>query len=142
MKSLYLTPIAYAALLCGCAIANAQTSNAPSDQSSTAPVSNQADTTKGNNLVGTTPTDQTAAPPTAGQDKSSGNDMVSPKDDATHRPMRQASARPDFDTLDTKKRGTLTSDDVRANKWLSKNFTRCDTDHDGTLSRAEYDTCK
>lgn len=142
MKSLYLTPIAYAALLCGCAIANAQTSNAPSDQSSTAPVSNQADTTKGNNLVGTTPTDQTSAPPSAGQDKSSGNDMVSPKDDATHHPMRQASARPDFDTLDTKKRGTLTADDVRANKWLSKNFTRCDTDHDGTLTRAEYDTCK
>lgn len=142
MKSPYLTPIAYAALLFGCAIANAQTSNAPADQSSKAPVSNQADTTKGNNLVGSTPTDPTATPPTAGQDKSSGNDMVSPKDDATHHSMRQASARPDFDTLDTKKMGTLTADDVRANKWLSKNFTRCDTDHDGTLSRAEYDTCK
>lgn len=142
MKSIYLTPVACAALLFGCAIANAQTSNPPADQPSTAPASNQADTTKGNDVVGTTPTDQTATPPSAGEDKSSGNDMVSPQDDANHRPMRQASARPDFDTLDTTKRGTLNADDVKSDKWLSKNFTRCDTDHDGTLSREEYAACK
>jgi hypothetical protein len=42
--------------------------------------------------------------------------------------MRQASAaRPDFDTLDTTSKGTLTADDVKGNKWLCKNFTRCDS---------------
>ena len=114
MKSTYLTPVAYAALLIGCAIANAQTSNPPSDQPRTAPVSNQADTTKGNNLVGTTPTDQTSTPPSAGQDKSSGNDLVSPdSSDGTHGSMKLASAaRPDFDTLDVKKTGALTADEV------------------------------
>jgi hypothetical protein len=143
MKSTYLTPVACAALLFGCAIANAQTPNTPSDQPSTAPVSNQADTSKGNTLVGTTPTDQTATPPTAGQDKSTGNDMVSPKADADHRGMKLASAaRPDFNTLDTTKRGALTADDVKGDKWLAKNFTRCDLDHDGTLSREEYAACK
>src|ERR1700680_212 len=56
MKSIHLTPVACAVLLFGCAIANAQTSKTPSDQSSTSPVSTQADTTKGNDVVGTTPT--------------------------------------------------------------------------------------
>jgi hypothetical protein len=143
MKSTYLTPVACAALLFGCAIANAQTPNTPSDQSSTAPVSNQADTTKGNDVVGTTPKDQTATPATAGQDKSSGNDLVSPKADATHSGTKLASAaRPDFKTLDTAKRGALTADDVKGNQWLSKNFSRCDLDHDGKLSREEYTACK
>jgi hypothetical protein len=143
MKSSYLTPVACAALLFGCAIVNAQTSNPPSDQSTTAPVSDHTDTTKGNNLVGTTPTDQTATPPSAGQDKANGNDLAGSNPNATHRPSRQASAaRPDFNTLDTAKRGRLTADDVKSDTWLSQNFTRCDTDHDGTLSRAEYVACK
>jgi|ERR1700691_5514003 hypothetical protein len=143
MKSIVLTPVAYAALLLGCTIANAQNSpNTPPDQSSTAPMSDQADTTKGNNLVGTTPANQVSTPPTAGQDKSSGNDLVTPNDNANNG-MRQASAaHPDFDTLDTKKKGSLTPDDVKGNKWLSKKFARCDSDHDGTLSRQEYAACK
>jgi len=143
MKSTYLTPLACAALLFGCAIANAQTPNPPADQSSAAPAANQADTTKGNTVVGTTPTDQTATPPSAGQDKSSGNDLVSPDANAQHSGMKLASAaRPDFDTLDTTKKGALSADDVKGDKWLSKNFTRCDSDHDGTLSREEYAACK
>ena len=143
MKPIYLTPVACAALLFGFAIANAQTASTPSDQSSTAPVSTQADTTKGNNVVGTTPTDQVSRPPTTGQDKSSGNDMVSPNSNANHSGTKLASAaRPDFKTLDTAKRGALTADDVKGNKWLSQNFTRCDLDHDGTLSSEEYAACK
>jgi hypothetical protein len=143
MKSIYLTPVACAAVLFGCAIANAQTSSPSSNQPSAATVSSQEDTTKGNNLIGTTPTDQTAVPPSAGQDKSSGNDMVSPNGDATHSAMkRTSSARPDFDTLDTRKTGALSADDVKGNKWLRKNFARCDTNHDGTLTREEYAACK
>jgi len=129
MKSTYLTPLAYAALLFAFAIANAQSSKAPSEQPSAAPVSSQVDTTKGNTLVGTTPTDQTATPPSAGED--------------THGSMKLASAaRPDFDTLDVKKTGALTADEVKSNTWLSTNFTRCDTNHDGKLSREEYAACK
>jgi hypothetical protein len=143
MKPIYLTPVACAVLLFGCAIANAQTPNTPSDQSSTAPVSNQADTTKGSNVVCTTPTDEVSTPTTTGQDKSSGNDMASPNGNANHSGTKLASAaRPDFKSLDTKNRGALTADDVKGNKWLSQNFTRCDSDHDASLSREEYAACK
>jgi hypothetical protein len=144
MKSIYLTPVACAALLFGCAIANAQSAaTPPADRSDAAPMSNHADTTKGNNLVGTTPADQVSSPASAGQDKSTGNNLVSPKGDADQSGMKEASAaRPDFNTLDTKKKGTLTSDDVKSTKWLSTNFARCDSDHDGTMSREEYIACK
>jgi hypothetical protein len=144
MKSLYLTPVACAALFFGCAIANAQTSpNTSSDRPDTAPISNTADTTKGNNLTGTTPADQLSTPPTEGQDKTTGNDLVGQTGDANRSSVRQASAaRPDFNTLDTKKKGTLTTDDVKGNKWLRTNFARCDSDHDGSLSREEYAACK
>lgn len=124
-------------------MSNAQTPNPPSHQSSAAPVVNQADTTKGTSLVGRTPTDQTATPPTAGQDKSSGNDLVSPNVNAPHSGVKLASAaRPDFDNLDTTKKGVLTAADVKGNKWLSQSFTRCDSDHDGTSSREECAACK
>jgi hypothetical protein len=69
--------------------------------------------------------------------------MVSPNGNADQNGMKQASApRPDFNTLDTKKKSSLAADDVKGNKWLSKNFATCDSDHDGTLSREEYATCK
>lgn len=143
MKSVHLTPVVYAALLFGCTIANAQTPTPGSDPSSTAPALDQADTTKGNNLIGTTPTDQTATPPSAGQDKARGNDLVSSKvDPAPSVKTHLAAARPDFNTLDAAKSGALTADDVKGNEWLSKNFTRCDTNHDGGLSREEYAVCK
>src|ERR1039458_5060167 len=93
MKSLYLTPVACAALFFGGGIAKAKASTkTPSDKSSTAPMSNSADTTKGNNLTGTTPADQVSTPPTAGQDKSTGNDLVDPNGDANRSSVRQAAA--------------------------------------------------
>jgi hypothetical protein len=127
MNSIYLTPVAYGALLFGCTIANAQSAaTPPSDRWDAAPMSSHVDTAMGNNLVRTAPADQ-----------------VSPKSDADRGGVKQASAaRPDFNTLDTKKKGTLTSDDVKSNKWLRTNFARCDSDHDGTMSREEYAACK
>lgn len=57
--------------------------------------------------------------------------------------MKQAMAtRPSFSSLDTQKKGSLTADDVKGNHWVSKNFSRCDTDQDGTLDRKEYTACK
>ena len=139
MKSKYLVPIAFGALLFGVAIASAQTSPNPP---AAMPNTNQTDVTKGNDLVDSSQ----AVPPTQrdnarsdGEDKADGNDLVSP-DKAG---MKQAMAtRPSFNSLDTQKKGSLTADDVKGNKWLSSNFSRCDTDHDGTLNRKEYSACK
>ena len=143
----YLTSLACAALLCGATIASAQ--NSPSTSSSAQSGATESPTPgsggNGNNLDTTSksPTvNPTSSPPTAGQDTSHGNDMVAPNGSAKDSGMKQANAsRPAFSTLDTKNKGRLTPDDVKGNQWLSKNFSTCDTDHDGTLSRAEYDAC-
>jgi hypothetical protein len=151
MKLTYLTPLACTALLCAGAIANAQTapSNssapAPSAQSGSTDTATPGNSNKGNNLDTTSKSpkvDAASAPPSAGQDKTHGNDMVGPNGTAKDADMKQASAaRPDFSTLDTKNKGTLTAADVKGNQWLSKNFSKCDTDHNGTLDRAEYNAC-
>jgi hypothetical protein len=158
MKSAYLTPLACAALLLGGAIANAQDSNEQSsasnaaDQQSGSQMSTPGKEAAGNDLDTTSKAPQvnpTNSPPTAGQNKGSGNDMVdqngtaNPSGSSTQGNVKQASAaRPDFSTLDKKGNGTLTADDVKSNKWLRKNFAKCDTDHDGTLDRSEYSACK
>ena len=116
MKSIPATSSICAALLFGCAIAYAQSSSPPSSEPSMVPMSSQSDTTKGNDVVGTTPTDQTATPPSAGQDKSTGNDLVSPKGEATSGGMKQKhTGHPDFNTLDASKTGSLTAGDVKGN---------------------------
>jgi hypothetical protein len=61
--------------------------------------------------------------------KATGNDLVG------------SSTRPDFKSLDTSNDGYLASKDVKSNKWLSKNFARCDTDHDGQLCQQENASC-
>ena len=48
---------------------------------------------------------------------------------------------PDFATLDHKGVGYLTMKDAAGNDWLSQNFTTCDTDKNGQVSRAEYAAC-
>jgi hypothetical protein len=151
MKLTYLTPVACAALLCAGAIANAQTAPSNSSAPASSAQSGSTDTptpgtsNKGNNLDTTSKSpkvDPAATPPTAGQDKSHGNDMVDSSGTGKDSAMKQANAsRPEFSTLDTKNKGTLTAADVRSNQWLSKNFCKCDTDHDGTLDRAEYNAC-
>jgi hypothetical protein len=139
MKSNYMAPVACAALLFGFAIANAQTS--PTSTAGAASTPTQAGTTNGNDLVDTSqavPQNPTDNPRSDGENKADGNDLVSPNKSG----MQQAMAtRPAFDTLDTKKHGSLTADDVKGNKWLSTNFAKCDTDHDGQLSRQEYANC-
>jgi hypothetical protein len=147
MKQLtVLASVACAALLCAGTIASAQNSqnNPSSAQSGTTSTPTPGSNGNGNNLDSSSKSpsvNPSSSPPTAGQDTSHGNDMVSPNG-TSNGGMKQANAsRPDFNTLDTKKRGHLTADDVRSNTWLSKNFSKCDTDHDGSLSRAEYDAC-
>lgn len=148
MKSNYLVAAAFAALLLGSGLANAQSAPGASSsaQSGTADTPTPGNNGTGNNLDTTSKSprvDPSSAPPTAGQDKTHGNDMVSPNGSAKDGGMKQADAsRPDFSTLDKKGTGTLTAADVKGNPWLKKNFSKCDTDHDGKLDRAEYIACK
>ena len=46
-----------------------------------------------------------------------------------------------FDSLDTNRRGYLMPSDVKSNKQLTDKFKSCDANHDGQLSRAEYNAC-
>lgn len=48
---------------------------------------------------------------------------------------------PDFSTLDRKGTGYVTMQDVTGNQWLTQNFSLCDTDKNGQVSRAEYAAC-
>jgi hypothetical protein len=142
VKSNYLIPIALSALLFGSAIVNAQTQSASTAGPAASPNTNQADVTKGNDLVDSSqavPSNSRDNGRSDGEDKADGNDLVSPDKAGVKQAM---ATRPSFSSLDTQKRGSLTADDVKGNKWLSKNFSRCDTDHDGTLSRQEYSACK
>jgi hypothetical protein len=140
-----MTSVACAALLLAGTISSAQ--NSPSNssaQSGSTSTPSPGSNSNGNNLdtSSKSPTVNPAtSPTTAGQDTSHGNDMVSPNG-TSNGGMRQANAaRPDFSTLDTKNKGSLKPADVKNNAWLSKNFSKCDTDHDGSLSRAEYEAC-
>ena len=128
MKTTYLVSVAYATLFFACA-SNAQ--SPPAHQ----------DTPKGNDLVGNpqpSPADPLAAPPTSGQDKSTGNDLVGANDGQT---KDSSQMRPDFDSLDTGKKGYLTAHNVKSHPWLSKNFAKCDLNHDHHLTQDEYANC-
>ena len=81
VKSTYLASMVSAALLLGCAIANAQTSANQTADSSAMPPTSQSDTTKGNDLVDSSqavPPNSQANPRSEGEDKASGNDLVEP----------------------------------------------------------------
>lgn len=46
-----------------------------------------------------------------------------------------------FATLDRNTKGYLTNDDVSADPFLTQNWTKCDENHDGKLTIAEYMIC-
>jgi hypothetical protein len=128
LKTTYLAPFVFAALFFACA-SNAQSPPTPQD------------TTKGNDVVGNPqppPGNPLATPPTTGQDKSTGNNLV----EANKGQAQDTSEmRPDFDALDAGKKGYLTAHDVKSNQWMSKHFTKCDLNHDGHLTQDEYANC-
>jgi hypothetical protein len=57
------------------------------------------------------------------------------------RGMAEHERHGDFDKWDSHKRGYLTSEDVRGDDWLSKNFERCNAAHDGHMRREEFEGC-
>jgi hypothetical protein len=52
-----------------------------------------------------------------------------------------SSTHQDFDTVDTHRHGYLTSEDVKQDDWVSKNFAKCNLKRDGHMSREEYANC-
>ncbi len=46
-----------------------------------------------------------------------------------------------FDSMDANRHGYLTPSDVASNSQLNHRFKSCDTNHDGQLSRDEYNAC-
>jgi hypothetical protein len=128
LKTAYLSPLLCAAIFFAYG-ANAQT-----------PPAHQ-DTTKGNDLVGNPqppPANPLSSPQTIGQDKSTGNNLVGPNDGQAKSTSKM---HPDFDSLDTGKKGYLTAHNVKSHRWLSKNFKKCNLSHDGHLTRDEYTNC-
>ncbi len=73
----------------------------------------------------------------------SSNDENVPTKNGSMRAMnaRNNVAGTDFDTLDRKHQGYLMPSDVSSNRKLSSNFKSCDKNHDGRLSREEYEAC-
>jgi len=140
MKSFNLPRVAFAALLFGCVTAYAQPPpTTPADSPTLAQNSATPDTT-GNDLAnGAAPPagEKLATPKSTGEDKADGNDLVA----GDNRSDQETGTHPGFKSLDTKKNGYLTADDLKSHKWLSKNFAKCDSDHDGQLSQKEYASC-
>ena len=62
-------------------------------------------------------------------------------DDGKEDAQRQTTTHRDFDTVDSHKRGYLTSDDVKGDAYVSKNFAKCNVKHNGHMSRKEYANC-
>jgi hypothetical protein len=140
MKVTLLVPVAYAALLFGSAIAYAQTTTTtPADPPKMAQNSTSPDTTGNDLLNGAKAPAATKlrTPASSGEDKGNGNDLVS----GDNRTDRETGTHPAFKSMDTNKSGYLTAADIKSHQWLSKNFSRCDTDHDGHLSQKEYASC-
>ncbi|MGN6313396.1 MAG: hypothetical protein ACTHMO_06525 [Rhodanobacteraceae bacterium] len=48
---------------------------------------------------------------------------------------------PPFSSLDTQGNGYLTQQDAAQNSWLGMHWSQCDANHDGKVTRAEYDAC-
>jgi hypothetical protein len=46
-----------------------------------------------------------------------------------------------FGSLDRNTKGYLTSDDVSADPFMSQNYAKCDSDHDGKLTWMEFKAC-
>ncbi len=45
---------------------------------------------------------------------------------------------PAFSQLDTDADRHISADEAKAHEWLSKNFSKADTDQDGRISQSEY----
>lgn len=54
---------------------------------------------------------------------------------------RMSHAAPKFSTLAGSK-GYVTQADTSGHRWWANHFSRCDSNHDGKLTRSEYNACR
>jgi hypothetical protein len=140
MRSTHLAATAYAVFFLGFATAHAQSQQNPAaTRAEIAPASTTPNTSGNDLLNGAKPPvqEKLATPETVGQDKASGNDLVS----GDNRTDRETGTHPAWTTMDSQKSGYLTAKDVKKHRWLRKNFARCNSSHDGHLTEAEYAAC-
>ena len=142
-KCRYVAAWAFPALLLGCAIATAQQAPRGAEAPLAPGVTSHVDPATVPDPAQPAATVPDPEVPTAGHDDATGKDQTSPgltSPSATQ--VEKANTKhPDFLTLDPNNHGYLTPDDVKHNKWLSRNFARCDVNHDGRLSQQEYANC-
>jgi hypothetical protein len=136
-----LTAIIATILMATSAVGFAQSTDQSAQAAPTTAQENQkdpADKSKGQDLVNPKPTDTNPmkSPPTVGQDKSAGNNLVG----ADNMGQMQMKAPSDFKKIDMKNRGYVMAADVK-NPWLKQNFSKCDTNGDGKVTEAEYGVC-
>jgi hypothetical protein len=62
-------------------------------------------------------------------------------DEGRNDAQRDTTTHRDFDTVDTHKHGYLTSNDVKSDDYVSRNFAKCNVKHNGHMSREEYANC-
>ena len=79
-----------------------------------------------------------AQPPTETQMRDNADTQA--RMDESHHNVR-ASQQKYFATLDRNTKGYLTNDDVSADPFLTRNWTKCDANHDGKLTIDEYMIC-
>ena len=140
MKRTILMSSLAAALLAGSLIASAQTPVTDSAPPAAAPASHTdpSDPSKGQELTGDQKQQPADPPASVGQNKATGNNLVG-KNEA--KMDTAAAVHPNFQTMDVKKQGYLTVADASGHEWLTKNFARCNSSHDGRLTAREYEAC-
>jgi len=144
-----LIPSAAFALMIGSASGQSSNSNTAPDpptgnQDSSAPTTaqiNSQDTTSGNDLSAnkkkegaTGDSNAQATGRIKSQDSRSGNNLYANAKDGKNGAT--------FDRLDTARNGALTPDQAKGDKWLNRNFKKCDADHDGSVTKEEYMACR
>jgi len=142
MKRTILMSSFAAALIAGSLMASAQTPATDSAPPEAVPAqashTDPSDPSKGQELTGDQKQQPADAPATVGQNKATGNNLVG-KNEA--KMDGAAAVHPSFQTMDVKKQGYLTVADASGHEWLTKNFARCNSSHDGRLTAKEYEAC-
>ena len=142
MKRTILMSSLALALMAGSFIASAQTPTTGTAPPAATPApaghTDPSDPSKGQELTGDQKQQPADAPASVGQNKATGNNLVG-KNEA--KMDGAAQVHPSFQTMDVKKQGYLTVADASGHEWLTKNFARCNSSHDGRLTAKEYEAC-
>lgn len=88
-----------------------------------------------------TQANQQPPPYTSSTPQSTQNGTNPTTDNGMNSGARNGQPAPSFSTLDTQGSGYLTQQDASQNSWLGMHWAQCDADHDGKVTRMEYEAC-